>query len=75
MCFGALGGPLGPLIWWALIGFGFDYYYYLRSTRHLRDLFRMMASEWFALHEGSPVHRRWRPRILGYDLVFQPQPY
>jgi hypothetical protein len=75
MCLGALGGPLGPLIWWGMIGFGFDHYYYFRSTRNLRDLFRTMASEWFTLHQSGTSHRRWRPRLLAYDLALHPQPY
>jgi len=52
---GFAGWFAGVAVWWGVIGFLVDFYYYNRCHRNLRNEFRKVVAEWFA--PPVPTHR------------------
>jgi hypothetical protein len=61
------GWFLGVAIWWSVLGFMVDYFFYSRSVRNLREEFRTVAAEWFA-----PKSKRRQANLDGQPELWHP---
>lgn len=65
------GWFLGAAIWWCVIGFMVNYFFYHRSARNLREEFRTVAAEWYT---PKPARQHsWIARRTGEVAAFAPR--